>query len=76
VTSESFAEAWPERSGAFANTMNAMLQHVVNDEEHTTTPGPKVSRGNLWVLASWSSLFPGLRSVQLSCTLVIDRVAG
>lgn len=30
VTYESFAEAWPKRSGAFADKMNAMPKHVVS----------------------------------------------
>ena len=42
VTYESFAGAWPERAGGFADKMNAMPKHVVsttlkNPEWHNTT---------------------------------------
>src|SRR5688572_6358539 len=42
VTYESFAGAWPERSGEFADKMNAMPKHVVsttlqNPEWHNST---------------------------------------
>jgi hypothetical protein len=57
--------------------MNAIwAASLQNDEEHTTTPEPKVGGGNLWVLASWSSLFSGARSGQLNCPLLVDGVAG
>ena len=46
VTYESFAEAWPQRSGEFADKMNAMPKHIVS----TTLRAPQWN--NCKVIAS------------------------
>jgi dihydrofolate reductase len=72
VTYESFAGAWPERSGEFADKMNAMPKHVVSTtlkdpEWHNTTV---IGRDVVQEIAGLKQLDGGPILVEGSRTLV------